>query len=287
METPLYKKNSLALRWLIYEKKGERFPFWLFIEKEKNKFIFLKAQDKWPGPGKNIFCKYEGEVSSRNLPRKDLVDSCQISFLKREGKRLNLVLARQRRKRCWFIFLKKEYKQKPGQFYHQVFWITQASSIAEKRGVYIPTTAQRNYKILIDKNERYAYRFGNIETERRNLEVGDYALWYDDRILAVAERKTKDNLFHEISSFDVLKIKLEELRKFPHKAVLFESSYSSFVSPKNKFLRPAFVAKILGNLFAQFPDIQFVFFKGRKSANQWLYYYFEHIYQRYVNQEKT
>ena len=279
--------NQSDLKWLMFKKEEDKFPFWLFIEREKGKFIFLKAKEKWPGPGKNIFCKFEGEVKKRNLPKEKPIDSCKIFSLRQYGKKLDIVLDRNRNKRCWFIFLKKEYKQKPGLFYYQVFWITQASIIRERKGVYIPYSLKEDYKILIDSNERYPYKFGKTQTERQRLKVGDYALLVDNKIIAIAERKTKDNFFHEIPTLDVLRLKLEEMEKFPYKVVLFESDYTDLTSEKNKFFKPGFVAEVLGDLFAQFPNIQFIFFKGRKSANKWLAYYFKRIYKRYVSEKEN
>lgn len=279
--------NTSQLRWLIFKKESDNFPFWLFIEKEKNQFIFLKAKEKWPGPGKNIFCQYEGEVDQKSLPEEKPLDEAKIFSLKRFGKKLTVVLDRLRNKRCWFIFLKKEYKQKPGLFYYQVFWITQTSSIAERKGGYIPSLKGENYKILIDSNERYPYHFGEATTEKRRLKVGDYALEIDEKIIAVVERKTKDNFFHEISSLDVIRLKLQELEKYPYKVLLFENDYASFIDKKNTFFRPGYIAGALADLFAQFPNIQILFFSGRKTANQWLAYYFKRIHQRYLVEKEN
>ncbi|MCM8793783.1 MAG: hypothetical protein NC898_04890, partial [Candidatus Omnitrophica bacterium] len=247
--------DYLPLRWLIYKKEKDNFPYWIFIEEEKNKFVFLKANDKWPGPGKNIFCKYIGEVTEGEIPQDEPIDSCEIFLIKRYGKKLNVVLNRSQKKRCWFIFLKKEYKKKPGEFYYQVFWITQSSAIASRRGAYIPQFKKLdNFKVIVDINERYPYRFGKIETEKKKLPIGDYGLFYRGNLVALAERKTKDNFLHEVSSFDVLKAKLQELSRYPHKAVIFESSYLDFVeSRKNKFYSGTFIAELLAELFVKFP----------------------------------
>ena len=274
----MHKQSKL--KWRIYKNDDGSFPFWLFIEQESGKFLFLKAREKWPGPGKNIFCKFEGIVSSKKLPKTESADECEIVSVRRWGRRVVVVLNRARNKRCWFIFVQKEYKKHPGTFYTQVFWITQSSSKAQRRGAYIPRTKVEGYTILIDSRERYAYSFGNVKTEKTHLRVGDYALQYNGKILAIVERKTKDNILHELSHLDVLRANLQELNQHQHKAAVFESSYADFVSPKNKFYTGAFVARILADLSAQFPHIQFVFFKGRKSANQWVYYYFAQIFAR-------
>jgi len=275
------------LMWFIYEKQEDNFPYWVFIEEKRNRFVFLKAKDKWPGPGKNIFCKFEGEVKRKDLPKDEPIDFCEIFSIKRYEKKLNIILNRSRNKRCWFIFLKKEYKNRPGDFYDQVFWITQSSAIASKRGAYIPQSKKGDdFKVVIDITERYPYRFGKVETEKKKLPVGDYGLIYNGDLVAIAERKTRDNFLHEISTFDVLKVKLEELSKFSYKAVIFESSYLDFVDPKKKkFYSTGFVADLLADLSVQFPQIQFVFFGSRKSANKWLYHWFRRIYQQYLNEK--
>jgi len=239
--------------------------------------LYLIAHDRWPGPGKNIFCKLEGEVTGRKLPKKEPLERCNIISLKRYGKKLNIILDRTRRKRCWFIFLKKQYKDRPGEYYDQVFWITQASAVASRRGAYIPQSGKLDdFKVVIDTTERYPYRFGKAEVERKKLPVGDYGLLDNGNLIAIAERKTKDNFLHEIASFDVLKAKIEELSRFPHKAVVFESSYLHFVDPKkNRFYLATFVAE----LSIQFSQIQFIFSANRKSVNKWLYHWFSRIYQ--------
>jgi len=56
-------KEGKAFRWLVYSEDEERFPYRVFIEESPGKFLCLKAHERWPGPGKNIFCKIEGTVS--------------------------------------------------------------------------------------------------------------------------------------------------------------------------------------------------------------------------------
>lgn len=276
-----YSLKNEPFKWLIYSEGKGRFPYKLYIEEEPGKFLYLRAHDRWPGPGKNIFCELEGEVTERKLPKKEPLESCDIISIRRYGKKLNVLLDRSKRKRCWFIFLKKQYKDRPGEYYDQVFWITQSSAIASRRGAYIPQSGKQDtFKVAIDTAERYPYRFGKAEVEKKELPVGDYGLLYNGSIVAIAERKTKDNFLHEISSFDVLRAKLEELSRFPHKAVVFESSYLDFVDPKkNRFYSATFIAKVLADLSVQFPQIQFIFSNNRKSANKWLYHWFSRIYQ--------
>lgn len=273
--------SKKVLRWLIYPAASERFPYWLFIEDRPGKFLCLRVQERWPGPGKNIFCKAEGTVSVDELPIEEPLEQCNIVYKNRYGKKLNIILDRKVRKRCWFLFLKKQYKNKPGQYYEQVFWITQASAVAERRGAYIPQSGKRDdFEVVIDSAEKYPYRFGKVKTERRKLPAGDYALLHDGDLVAIAERKTRDNFMHEIATLDVFRAKLEELSTFRYKAVVFESPYADFINPKKlSHYSAPFIADILADLAVQFHDVQFIFCSNRKVANEWVYRWFQRIHQ--------
>ncbi len=266
-----------TLRWLVYQSEESAYPYWVFIETEPKKFIFLKAKDRWPGPGKNIFCLPVGEASENDLPVSDPVDSCPIVSQKKTGNRINLILNRLNRKRCWFIFVKKEYKKKPGQFYEQVFWITQSSSISERRGAYLPRSKTTGkYVVLIDKNERYAYSFPGFISKKVSLPCGDYALTKESNTIAVIERKTRDNFLHEISYFDVMKARLQEMEKHTHALVVFEANYD-VITKANRFYTSSYLAKLVADLMVLYPSIQFVFSKGRKSAAVFANYFFRRL----------
>jgi len=276
--------NGKNLRWLLYADPGSRFPYRLFIEEKPGVFLSLRVQEKWPGPGKKIFCKLEGVVNSDELPEGKPIDESNIISLKRYGKKLTIILDRKVKKRCWFLFLKKEYKRKLGEYYDQTFWITQASAIGERRGVYLPQSRKRDdFEVFIDVGERYPYRFGKAKVERRKLPVGDYALSYNGEIAAVAERKTLDNFLHEISTMEVFKAKLQEMSSFRYKAVVLESPYADFINPKKlSYYSAPYVAEILADLAVLFPDVQFIFFSNRKTANEWVYRWFQRINQKLI-----
>ncbi|MBE0433823.1 hypothetical protein IBX73_10225 [candidate division WOR-3 bacterium] len=182
-----------------------------------------------------------------------------------------IILNRKVRKRCWFIFLKKEYKTKPGEFYDQIFWITQSSAAARRPGAYIPRIREGRWcEIIVDKRERYAYKFEYADVKKENLPVGDYALRKAGKIIAVAERKTLTNFLHELGAYDVLKSRLQELATYPYKAVVFESPYSDFLDPRRiKPYSAAYIADIISDLTTTFPQIQFVFCTNRKFAREW------------------
>ena len=100
----------------------------------------------------------------------------------------------------------------------------------------------------------------------------------DDKVIAIAERKTMDNLLHEIATYDVLKAAIQEMKTFKYRVIVFESPYSDFLKPKkNPFYKPSYIATILVDLAFSFPDVQFIFCKNRKLANEWVWRWFLRI----------
>ena len=272
-------ENKQALHWFLYKQERGKFPYRLYIEENPDDFLVLSVQDKWPGPGKKIYCLLEKRCKELELPPEKPVEDISILKTYRYGKKLNIILNRKTKRRCWFIFLKKEYKTKPGQFYNQIFWITQSSAKVRRSGAYIPKVKEGSWcEIIIDKRERYPYKFGYAQTKRENLPVGDYALIKQGKIIAIAERKTLDNMLHEIATYDILKATLQELATYPFKAVVFESPYSDFMNPKKvKYYKTSYVADILSDLAVCFPEIQFIFCGNRKFAREWIYRWFLRI----------
>lgn len=266
-----------SLKWRLYKQDDKKFPYRLYIEESPGNFLCLNVQERWPGPGKKIFCQLLGNVSE--LLQEEPIEDCGIININRYGRRLIIILDRKVKRRCWFVFIKKEYKTKPGEFYEQVFWITQSSEAIKRPGAYIPRVKEGSLcEIIIDKRERYPYKFGYAQTKKENLPVGDYALIKDGKIIAVAERKNLNNFLSQIRVYDSLKAILNELSTYPYKALVFESPYSDFLNPKKiKFYKAPYIAEILADIAVRFPNIQIVFCDNRKFAQEWLYRWFLRI----------
>lgn len=194
---------------------------------------------------------------------------------------MEVILNRKMRKRCFFVTLRKEYKTRPGEFYEQVFWVTQASARSGGRKAYLPHGGkQTSFTVLIDSRERYPYRFGKCPVERQTLPAGDYGLAQDNRLVAVVERKTMENFLSSLRDFGTFRLTLQELRTFPHRAVVLECSYGDLIDPKKQsFYAPGYVADILAEIVLQFPDIPFVFCGNRKYANEWVFRFFKRIHE--------
>lgn len=271
-----------SLKWLLYKNPdidNKNFPYILFLEKTKGVYLFLKTQDIWPTSGKKIFCKYKGEIMEENIPELELIESSNIKLMRQYGKKLTVILDRKLKKRCWFIFVEKEYKTKTGKYY-QVFWDTQISAVSERPGAYISTGGKNiKFDIIIDSNEKYPYKFKYQNVIRQKLDVGDYALKIENEIIAVAERKTFMDFKSQIEKLDAFKAQLLELMKYKYKAIVFEAPFADFMdNEKLKHYPGYFIAEVITQLMIEFKEIQFVFLSNRKVANEWLFRWFKRIF---------
>lgn len=60
--------NTQHLRWLLYKQESKKFPYRLFIEEKPDDFLILSVQERWPGPGKKIYCLKVGRCSHSDFP---------------------------------------------------------------------------------------------------------------------------------------------------------------------------------------------------------------------------
>jgi len=246
-----------------------------FLRRDKP-WIVLRTQDGWPVVGRHIFCLREEEPPGPDevLEELERVDVVAFNEL---GRRVSVVLDRKRYKRCDFLFLKKSYKGRPGESYEQIFWLTQRS-IEQHRPAFKLVSRQGNSEMVvrIHSNERYPWRFPGAINERGVIPTGDYALMDGDRILAVVERKTLDNLLADFGMMPVLHQRLAELAAYDNHALVIEAPYSDFLNPKKvHHYNPGFCAKAIAELYALHPHLRMVFCANRKIANEWTRHFFE------------
>ncbi len=270
------------MRWLIYPQENKRFPYLLLIEYEAGKFYSYAIQDKWPGPGKSIFCIMGKELTEAELAQdKEPIDFCSIKKIARYGRKLVVVLDRKTKKRSWFLTVERKSKSIPDKTYQQTFWITQSSAVAHRGGAYLSEAGKRRtLNIICDGREHYGYSFSKHIVEKDNLPCGDYALKLSNgEVVAVVERKTKEGFIHDIATFEVLKTRLLEMTAtYKYCALLIEANYADLIDPKKrKFYRTGFIAEIIADLFVSFPKLQIVFCSNRKYATEWIERYFQRI----------
>ena len=106
--------------WVLQRTSSDRFPYRLQIIRGDQPWLILRAQDRWPAAGKNIFCLRETEAPDPDETLVEIERTSIIAFNER-GRRMSIVLDRKRYKRCDFLFLSRSYKNKPGESYDVIF----------------------------------------------------------------------------------------------------------------------------------------------------------------------
>jgi len=103
---------------------------------------------------------------------------------------------------------------------------------------------------------------------RRKLPVGDYALVEDERLVAVVERKTRENLLGNVHEIKGLHQQLAELGSYPHAAMVVEAQYADFRNPAKIGKWPAsHLLRVLGEIAVLHPAVPLVF-AGKPQARQ-------------------
>ncbi|MCC6642633.1 MAG: hypothetical protein IT386_15845 [Deltaproteobacteria bacterium] len=253
--------------WRVERTRNARFPFRIAIEQGGRLLFAVRAQSEWPAPGGQIFCLREREHD----PGEDLelVERVPIASLHRVGVKLAVVLDRPRRKRCEFLSLTRERKDGSGS-YEQVFFRTETAIRAHRSRGRVELGSRASLDVAIDLRERYPWRFPSARVTRRELPVGDYALLRNDEIVAVAERKSFENLLNDIGAVRALHQTMAELSRQSRAAVVIEAQYGDLLDPTRTRAWPAnHVARVAAELAALHPRLPFVFAGSRKLANVW------------------
>lgn len=124
-------------------------------------------------------------------------------------------------------------------------------------------------------------------TERGSIPAGDYALMNGNRILAVIERKTLNNLLADFGMMPVLHQRMAELAKYDNHALVIEASYADFLNPRKvHHYTASFCARAIAELYALHPNLRIIFCANRKAANEWVRHYFATVWNlRQKNRE--
>ena len=124
--------------------------------------------------------------------------------------------------------------------------------------------------VAVDSYERYGYRFADrrVHTTKRALPVGDYGLIVDERLVAVVERKSAQDLVSSLTS-GKLAFAMGELAAVPRAAVVVEDRFSAIFSLG--FVRPSQIADSLAELQVRWPGVPIVFCDTRAMAEEYTY----------------
>lgn len=265
--------------WLVERTLHPRFPFRITIRQGDRLVLAVRAQSAWPGPGQQIFCVRE----KFHDPEEHLepVDQARIAHLGQVGRKLTIALDRPNRKRCEFLSVRKPGAD--GAIREQIFFRTESGIRAHRsrtRMELLPGTP--SLTIVIDSGERYPWRFPDAMTHRRRLPVGDYALLDGERVVAVVERKSFDNLLGDVGALQALHHHLGQLAAQPSPALVLEAQYADFLDQRRVAGRwpVAHMARVLAEMAALHPGLPMVFAGNRKLANAWCQRFFTACAQR-------
>ncbi|TYC03096.1 MAG: hypothetical protein FXF54_01195 [Kosmotoga sp.] len=263
-----------SLLWILESTDSNKFPYRLSIRKGEKTLLSLFVQDRWPGAGKHVFCLRDEENIAEEFEE---IEKVPIISAKRYGKRLSIVLDRSVNKRCDFLFLKKKYKNREGE-YEQIFWRTQQGIKERKPRVKLTARGSEHLHILIDKNEKYPWKFTNCSVERTQLKAGDYALLSNEGIIAIVERKNFHNMIADFGTLHLLHMKLGELEEYKHSAMVVEAHYDDFLKPnKLRVYTPSYLSKVWAEIFAYHPNFQIIFAGNRKMGKEWTLRFFHAV----------
>jgi hypothetical protein len=260
--------------WSVQRTLSRRFPFRVAIEEDGRTILAVRAASPWPGPGQQVFCMREDALDAAESL--EPVEQAPILSLSRLGRKLAVVLDRPLRKRCEFLFIDKPRRDGSGT-YEQVFFRTESGIRSHRSRTRLEI--QRSDAVLhvvIDSGEKYPWRFPGAELATRKLPAGDYALLAGERVAAVVERKSFDNLLSDLGQLQALHHALSHLGRYERAALVVEAQYADFLDEKRLTGRwpPSFVARALAEVAAMHSRLPIVFCGNRKLANQWTYRFF-------------
>lgn len=261
--------------WIVERTQDARFPFRIRIEQGGRTLFAVRARSAWPGAGTQIFCVREIEHDPAEALEPH--ETVPVAHLDRLGRKLAVTLDRAQRKRCEFLKLERPYRNKPGT-YEQIFFRTEQAVRAHRSSSRAELARVHDLDVVIDSAERYAWRFPGASIAKRKLPVGDYALERDGSLVAIAERKTLENLLTDLAELKGFQHHLSDLASYPHAALVLEAQYADLGNPERLGRwSPAHVQRVVAELTALFPSLQVVFAGNRKLANVWTQRWFASV----------
>ena len=222
--------------------------------------VVLKARETWPRTAK-VYCHRATEWPE--LP--EIVERVPIRSCVARGASIDLVLDRSRENRSQFVFTRARGRE-------AIFWQSPRTTKKARPNVTVPRAraSGRVIEIVVDTNERYAWKFGPQQANpvRRRLPVGDYAVEADGEVVAVVERKSLADLVGTFTGGKMFSL-LAELASVGHAAVVVEQRYADVF--KLDRVRPSTVAEWLAEAAVRYPSVPIMFCDTRPLAEEWTY----------------
>ncbi len=230
--------------------------------------ILLKARDRWPTTAR-VYCHPLDEWPADA----QIVEQVAVRSCRRRGAAIDLVLDRGRNNRSQIVFTKPNPGRAGGR--PMIFWQTARTARNARPGQRVPTRRASQLEqltILVDTRERYPYKFAGrpVQRERSALSVGDYAVRHGERVIAVVERKTPEDLTKSLVDGS-LNYALAELAGLPAAAVVAEARYGALVG--HEHTQPGWLLELVARLQVRYPAVPIVFADSRKLAEEYTYRY--------------
>lgn len=247
-------------------KSDTRLPYLLYLPVAGERPLVLATSDAWP-QGRDLFC-LQLEVESWPA-RPEVLDTVPVQSCWRAGKAVHLVLKRRQRRRSMFIWTESRGRT-------LIFWRSQQTMQAARPGIRVPTARgleKRTIPIAVDHRERYPWKFPrqHASVERRELPVGDYGVFFGDRLVAAVERKSITDLMNAISS-GTLRMQLAELSSLPRGILVVEGRLSDLVKAEKEVgVSAGWLLNVVAALQAEYPEVQWLFAETRSIAQDMAY----------------
>ena len=222
--------------------------------------VVLKARETWPRTSK-VYCHRATEWPEEP----DIVERVPVRSCITRGASIDLVLDRGRENRSQFVFTRARGRE-------AIFWQSARTTRKARPNVSVPRARASGQvlDIIVDSNERYAWRFGpqQATATKRKLPVGDYGVEVDGELVAVVERKTLQDLVGTFTGGKMWFL-LAELAAMPWAAIVVEHRYADVF--KLERVRPSAVAEWLAEAAVRYPTVPIMFCDTRALAEEWTY----------------
>jgi len=242
-------------------KPGTRLPYVVRLPVAGEPPLVLACREEWPGP-KDVFClELDAWPEDAEVIKEVPVQSCW-----RSGKAVHLVLERRLRRRSMFVWTQ-------GRGRTLIFWRTQRTMRAARPGLRVPQARglEAPLSIAVDIREGYPWRFTKHRAEcvTRELPVGDYGVFLEDRLCAAVERKDVPGLAAAAVG-GTLSFALAELSRLPHAALVVEGRLSDLLKPDQK-VRKGWLMSVVASLQVQYPRVNWMFAETRELAEDFTF----------------
>ncbi len=252
-------------------KENSSLPYLLRLPLESAESVVLATRDTWPSD-KDLYCHPVDAWPDEP----EILEALDVQMCRRRGKAVDLILRRRRRRRSMFVWT----KNRKGRTL--IFWRSSSSMKGARPGIRVPQARalKRQLTVAVDSNERYAWKFSdyNLKPVTRDLPIGDYGLFDDNKLIVAIERKRLDDMATSAVT-GRLTFTLQELSALPFAAVIVEGRLSDLIKKDN--VKSGWLLNLVAALQIQFHRVTWMFAETRGIAENYAYRWLSAAYKAY------